>query len=115
MMRQQGKQIVLVADRGAQCDGGDTPPAGGVKSGRGNAKAGVKQGSQAGKRDIRNVKPDGNDDDHEDDISQMVTVNSLCCQQAVRLRSHEDALRRCALRHESVRQSLLRQLVMQKP
>ena len=38
---------------------GDAPPAGGVKSGRGNAKAGVQQGSRVGKRNIRDVKPDG--------------------------------------------------------
>jgi hypothetical protein len=37
----------------------DPPPAGGVESGRENAKAGVKQGSRGGKRKIRNVKPDG--------------------------------------------------------
>jgi hypothetical protein len=34
-------------------------PAGGVKSGRGNAKAGVKHGSRLGKLDTRNVTPDG--------------------------------------------------------
>jgi hypothetical protein len=37
----------------------DSPPAGGVKSGRGNAKAGVKHGSRLGKLDTRNVTPDG--------------------------------------------------------
>jgi hypothetical protein len=37
----------------------DSPPAGGVKSGRGNAKAGVKHGSRLGKLDARNVTPDG--------------------------------------------------------
>jgi hypothetical protein len=37
----------------------DTPPAGGVKSGKGNAKAGVQQGSRVGKRNTRDVKPDG--------------------------------------------------------